>query len=364
MMVGRAGPQFLCWIFTAVFVAGMKRIPIKSLSILLIFGMIGACDSQPALDPEGPEPPAQAEGPAYPVEPAGQATFTVHWADRSSSVHVAPFDDITQSRVVSPSEGSWAGGRFSPEGHRVLHVGVHPYPGYAHLTDLVSGSTTSLRDQGGTPILPEMDTVVWMPGGSRFYYDQRASISGQPMLRRYSLLDSSAIRLRHEVVASTRIGLDTLVAGLFGANVGFRSLRYLDLDGATIGVIPLDSLGDFTVSTGLLYSPSWNPARRLMAFVVSDADDSNSGIGISDLKGTGSLVAITPDGLVDRRPRWGPNGLLVFDRSEVRDGDLERAKLMSFDFDTGALSDLLSGTDLPGATGVSHFDWTPRGLSP
>ncbi|MBO6576183.1 MAG: hypothetical protein JJ976_12265 [Rhodothermales bacterium] len=234
------------------------------------------------------------------------------------------------------------------------------YAGQAMLADLAAGSVSPIRTRDLGPLLPEMETVVWTDKEDGFYFMQRVGVSGRPVQKFYSLADSSvAVIGDAAIIVTAAIGVDTLVAGNYEDDATFSRLHLLDASGDIMGIIPTGSLTDsLSGSAGGLFYPAWNPGRRLLAFEVWEAPGTNVRIGVSDLDGNAYFVSRSGDEVLDRRPRWGPNGALVFDRSRLSDYDAEEAVLMIYDVDTGSLAQLLEPRDLAGASGISDFDWT------
>lgn len=346
----------------------MNRI-IKPALILLLGLTFVACDSAAVQCDENDlscnpkdEPPPQDPPPK---EEPGIAVYSVNLKDGSRRVESAPFDAVDLATIISPAVGWFENPRLSNSGQLVLYLGVEgvQHAGEPYLTDLETGDTQPLRmfqvDQTN-PIFPDMETVVWEASDTGFFYSQRSGISGSPSLWHYSLLDYSKTLLRDtESTSYTLIGTDTLVAKLYDSPVTYTGFDLLNLSGQEIGTIEIDSLsvmfGD--EPGGAVTIPSWNPIRRLLTFELWFRNQEGILIAICDKEGENFRIISNHGGTyLDTRPRWGPNGIIIFERAVPSNDWTTTATLMSFDIDTNKLSVYLASQSIAGAKGIQHFD--------
>ena len=301
-----------------------------------------------------------------PYEEPGIMVYEVVTGHNESHIEYAPYGSVGEALVVSPEIGSFIEPRISPDRSMVLYLGIdgvdHNYGAY--LTEVPTGLSRPLTEKAGwgSPLFPDMDGLIWDTSNGGFYYTGKEEISGTISLWHYSISDSSNNLLNpSSLVASTLVTSDSLIAKNFDDHYEFTGFVFLDESGQKIGNIEIDSLNALFADSeaiGGAYRPSWNPVRRLLAFEVRDFVQRTQRIAVADLSNQFfRFVPDQPDVYMYARPRWGPNGELIFERTVHDDHHFQEGSLLIYDVDNGSLSVFISPQMIAGAEGIRFFDY-------
>lgn len=336
-------------------------IPAKSPSVLLrlviavfFFGI--GCDSQSPVDPDPDSPP---------IEEPGTIVYAVRTGDNLFYVVRAPFETPVDAVKISPEDSSYSEPRISADGSRAVYRRRNGfYSNQPYITEFETGNSFRVVANSATArqsSFPTMETIVWTSVSDGYFFTERADAPLTRFLWLYSFTDSSKIQLSTEFwELSTMIGTDTLLVRNMLDPGDYRGFRLLDLSGTEIGEVPLDTLSGYIPAAidGRAFNASWNPVRRVLAYEIFRADRPGSVIAISELNGQNFKIVSDHSGISRNvRPRWGPNGILIFERTIFSDSFFEMASLMAFDVDTGKTSVYLAPNMIPGALGITYFDY-------
>ena len=332
--------------------------------------VLGSCDSTALENNPGTNDPSDPTDdgssiPEYATEEPGIIVFSVEMSDRTFHVRSAPFDKPEQSSVISPLNRSFSSPRISGDGKKVIVQtragGDQPFE-----ITLRNGEIRALEIVNPvreSPMFPDMNLLVWNATNDGFFYSGGKDPGGQQPLWFYSITDQSRTNLRPVASPFASVGVDTLIAAT-ERSLSADGYYLINYSGSDIGKVPLDAMGEWPDTTGIrnqsvvgIGIPDWNPVRRQLVFEVRRSSENGLDIAMINLDGTGFRYLTRNDGVhYDQRPRWGPNGVVIFERGPNVSGHRGESLLMMYDTDSNELTEFLSLVSIPGAAGISFVD--------
>jgi len=337
-------------------------IPFRPLHLAFLLPALfsfGACDATEVLD----TPPEPAE--------TGLVTFQVRFADFLDEdrprIAVAPFDQPTNHRFIGGKEHALRS-IFSPDQSNLLFAVLdsttdfQKFLRYDVRLDTIY-AMPGLRMGGFTPeqfaFKIESKSLTWNRAGTGFYFDDRFGVTNTLTTYYYGLGDSTAAFLREQAAPVAYIGPDTLLVTARGPTTEWI-VAYCLLNLKTGQLTPLNNPHLDPYNHPRTQTLDWNAEDRL--FVASRLEPEGGALRsahliLTDLDGSFFQV-LTPLGPHrDIDPRWGPNGLVLFNRTP-RDARLEYlcGSILLVEIETGVVREWLRPEAVEGAVHLCQPD--------
>jgi TolB protein len=221
----------------------------------------------------------------------GQIAF-VTWYDDPSLVAISP--DGTGRTVLTTGSYGYASPTWSPDGRKLLFVGVDQITG--HQIFMINADGTGLRQLTSGP--SDNDYPAWSPDGRQIAFTRDRG-NGVRLL----VMDLAD----HTVTQVTRRGYDAIEPSWSpdGSQIVFRAIVDQTYE-AFIATVSADgSSGPIAIVRDPYYEhwqPDWSPDGQKIAFTECHVD---CWIEVANSDGTG-LQALTGPGNYD--PAWSPDG--------------------------------------------------------
>lgn len=188
---------------------------------------------------------------------------------------------------------------------------------------------------------------------------------GRVDIHYYSFIEDSAKLIYngngYSVGVVNMIGEDTLVVWsneepVIGKNSGYW---LMDLYGSYLSFLDnpyLEYVSKNNIIKKAAQELEWNHARRLFVYSELDSTVQGSKISVTDLYGN-YYQSYTEGIYMDKRPKWGPENTIIFERCDVGNIYYTGYKLMIIDLNTGNASELVDPENIDGAVGIRMVDY-------
>lgn len=277
------------------------------------------------------------------------------------------FDDPSNFRILARDSVTFGERpRFSPDKQRIIFENrVTPVSAGGHLTllQVMSENTRLLylpgNDKPGPPFIGRLNESAWTADGTGLFSTSYGA------LYRYDIETGLVETIGMGGILYDLKGSDSLLVRSVAPGDSVRTFLFLDtktgkflerIENDHLRFVPDDNSG----WNRAVHNAAYNDKDSLIAFEVHESTDDGftARIAVTDLGGSFFRTYTSGDGFLDRNPRWGPDGVVLFDRVRPRSpGGWRDFRVMVLDIETGEINELVEPRLIDGASGLRNPDF-------